>query len=150
MATGTVIAVLSLITAVAGTAVSIKQNRQAADEREKSEDLDRRQLDIENQKRVTQSIEKARIARGQQIAAANAAGASDSSGLAGGLSSASTQLAANVGFAQQVSDQNRFSNRLISRANKFTARANTSTAIASLPSSFGFDPASSAELLRNT
>lgn len=144
------LAIIAIITAVAGSAVSIKQNRQAQDEAEKSEDLDRRQIDIENQRRIRLSIEQARIARGQQEAAANAAGASDSSGLAGGRSSATTQLSANVGFAQQVAGQNKRSNRLLSRANRFTSRANTAAAIGALPSSFGFDPASSAKLLRES
>lgn len=133
------VAVLSLIIGAAGTASSINSQKKAVKAQEKSEDINARQTDLENQRRVRQSVEKARVERAQVLAAATVAGTGESSALAGGLGSAATAEASNVGFARQTAEANAAANRQIGKANKFGAQANTATAIANLPSQFGID-----------
>lgn len=141
-------AVIGLVVSAAGTGASVRQSRKAADEAEKAGDIERRQADIENQRRIRQSIEQARIQRAQVLAAGLEQGGQDSSGLLGGLGSAQSQLASNVGFANQVAGANRSVNRRLSASQSAAARGQTFQQIGALPGAFGFDAASSAEILR--
>lgn len=133
------VAIIGLIVGAAGTASSIRSQKKATQAQEKSEDINRRQTDLENQRRIRQSVERARVERAQVLAAATVAGTGESSALAGGLGSAATQEAGNVGFARQAAEANARSNRLIGKANRFGAQANTAQAIGNLPGQFGID-----------
>lgn len=133
------VAIIGLIVGAAGTASSIRSNKKAQQAQEKSDDINQRQTDLENQRRIRQSVEQARVERAKVIASATVSGTSDGSAVAGGLGSAATQNAANVGFARQAAEANASANRQIGKARGFTTRANTAQAIGNLPSQFGID-----------
>lgn len=131
-------AITSAIFAVIGTGVSISQQRKASKAADTADKLKNRQNDLENKRRINKAVEDAKIARANALASAGAAGVQDSSPLQGALGSADTQLASNVGFAQQTAGANAQANRLIAGANRDLNRASTFQAIGQLPQQFGF------------
>ena len=96
MPTATTIAILGATAAVAGTAVSIKQGKEASA-------ATRRQQGLSARRSQRQAIREAQIRRAQSQVQAGAMGVTGGSGLAGGQASLSSQLGSNIGFAGQMS-----------------------------------------------
>lgn len=94
-----VIAAIAGVTAVAGTAVSINQQKKAAA-------ATRRQQGLSARRSQRQAIREAQIRRAQGQVQAGAMGVTGGSGLAGGQASLSSQLGGNLGFAGQMSGLN--------------------------------------------
>lgn len=137
---------IALAVTVAGTAVSI--NRQNASQRKQREaqKVSAAQAAIENQRRIREALAAARQDRAGLIAAGFGAGLGfESSPIQGGLGAQATQVASNVGFAKQNQAFSANINRSLQQANRNASRASQFAAIASLPNSFGFDPASAVD-----
>ena len=96
MPTATTIAILGATAAVAGTAVSIKQGKEASKAQARQQGLSARRSQ-------RQAIREAQIRRAQSQVQAGAMGVTGGSGLAGGQASLSSQLGGNLGFAGQMS-----------------------------------------------
>lgn len=91
-----VIAAIAGVAAVAGTAVSINQQKKASA-------ASRRQQGLSARRSQRQAIREAQIRRAQSQVQAGAMGVTGGSGLAGGQSSLSSQLGGSLGFAGQMS-----------------------------------------------
>lgn len=135
-------AAASTAAAVGGTVASIQQSRRAQRAQEKAASVDRAQAEIANQRAIRQQIIRSRAQQAQLQAQGVATGTTDSSSQAGGIGSAQTQTAANVGFARQTQAAGRAVNELTTRASGYQGRAATFGAVANLPTQFGFDPSS--------
>ena len=128
-----------LAVAIGGTAVSVSQSRQAADEADKARQLSQRQADIANQRRISQSIERNRVAKAAVLAGGQAQiGGFGSSGIQGGVGAATTQAASNIGFAQTINAANRGINDALGNQQTALSRASTAGAVAALPGQLGF------------
>lgn len=99
----TTLATIGLVTSVVGTvgglAMQAKANsaqRKAIQEQQKGEQARYRM-------EQRQAIRRAQIQRAQMIASAGAAGATDTSGLSGGISSIGSQLGSGLGYASMQS-----------------------------------------------
>lgn len=88
--------VIAAIATVAGTAVSINQQKKASA-------AQRRQQGLSARRSQRQAIREAQIRRAQSQVQAGAMGVTAGSGLAGGQASLSSQLGGNLGFAGQMS-----------------------------------------------
>lgn len=139
MAASTAALIASAVIAAGGTAASISQQRKSQRAQEKASAVDRAQAEIANQRAIRQQIIRSRAQQAQLQAQGIATGTSDTSAQAGGLGSAQTQAAANVGFARQSQAAGRAVNELTSRASSAQGRAATFGAVAALPGQFGFD-----------
>ena len=91
-----VIAAIAGVAAVAGTAVSINQQKKASAAQARQQGLSARRSQ-------RQAIREAQIRRAQSQVQAGAMGVTGGSGLAGGQASLSSQLGSNIGFAGQMS-----------------------------------------------
>lgn len=145
MATGGAIAALAV--SAIGTGVSVSQQRKAQRAEEKRDAVGEAQAQLENQRNIRQAIAASRLQQAQVQAAGQASGGTGSSGLAGGLGSAQTQVASNIGFARQTAAANSAINRQTGLASQALAAGATAQAIGGLPAQFGFDPKSSAKVL---
>ncbi len=96
VAKATIAAVVGATAAVAGTAVSIKQGKEASA-------ATRRQQGLSARRSQRQAIREAQIRRAQSQVQAGAMGVTAGSGLAGGQASLSSQLGGSLGFAGQMS-----------------------------------------------
>lgn len=115
-----VIAAIAGVAAVAGTAVSINQQKKAAA-------ATRRQQGLSARRSQRQAIREAQIRRAQSQVQAGAMGVTGGSGLAGGQASLSSQLGGSLGFAGQMSG-------LSQQISMAQSRAQTAGAIAGLGS----------------
>ncbi len=118
MPTATTIAILGATAAVAGTAVSIKQGKEASA-------ATRRQQGLSARRSQRQAIREAQIRRAQSQVQAGAMGVTGGSGLAGGQASLSSQLGGSLGFAGQMSG-------LSQQISMAQSRAQTAGAVAGL------------------
>lgn len=118
MPTATTIAILGATAAVAGTAVSIKQGKEASA-------ATRRQQGLSARRSQRQAIREAQIRRAQSQVQAGAMGVTGGSGLAGGQASLSSQLGGSLGFAGQMSG-------LSQQITMAQSRAQTAGAVAGL------------------
>lgn len=118
MPTATTIAILGATAAVAGTAVSIKQGKEASA-------ATRRQQGLSARRSQRQAIRESQIRRAQSQVQAGAMGVTAGSGLAGGQASLSSQLGSNIGFAGQMSG-------LSQQISMAQSRAQTAGAVADL------------------
>ncbi len=91
-----VITAIAGVAAVAGTAVSINQQKKASA-------ASRRQQGLSARRSQRQAIREAQIRRAQSQVQAGAMGVTGGSGLAGGQASLSSQLGGSLGFAGQMS-----------------------------------------------
>jgi len=89
-------AVVGATAAVAGTAVSINQQKKVSA-------ATRRQQGLSARRSQRQAIREAQIRRAQSQVQAGAMGVTGGSGLAGGQASLSSQLGGSLGFAGQMS-----------------------------------------------
>lgn len=90
------LAVIGAVSAVAGTALSYTAQKKAADSAQKQQDLNTRRSN-------RMAIREAQIKRAQAQNAAALSGAGGGSGIAGGVSSLSSQLGSGLGFSTQMS-----------------------------------------------
>ena len=123
---------------IGGTVAGNLQQRRAVRKQERSEQLNRSQAQVENQRRIRLAVSQARVDRAATIAQAEASGAGGSSSVAGALGSQRSQLASNAGFAQATAQANARSNALIGSSNRDLNRAGSFAALAGLPEQFGF------------
>lgn len=132
------LAAISLIVTIGGTAATVVQQRKAAKESRRAQNLQVRQAEIENQRRIRQAIAAGRADRARTVAAGQAqVGGFGGSAQLGAIGAADTQLASNVGFARQTQAFNASINRALQRASQATQRAGEFQAIAGLPAQFG-------------
>ena len=110
--------VIAAIATVAGTAVSIKQGKEASA-------ATRRQQGLSARRSQRQAIREAQIRRAQSQVQAGAMGVTGGSGLAGGQASLSSQLGGSLGFAGQMSG-------LSQQISMAQSRAQTAGAVAGL------------------
>lgn len=113
-----VIAAIAGVAAVAGTAVSINQQKKASA-------AQRLQQGLSARRSQRQAIREAQILRAQSQVQAGAMGVTAGSGLAGGQASLSSQLGSNIGFAGQMSG-------LSQQISMAQSRAQTAGAVADL------------------
>ena len=113
-----VIAAIAGVAAVAGTAVSINQQKKAIK-------ATRRQQGLSARRSQRQAIRESQIRRAQSQVQAGAMGVTAGSGLAGGQASLSSQLGSNIGFAGQMSG-------LSQQISMAQSRAQTAGAVADL------------------
>lgn len=130
---------LSLAVTVGATGVSVAQSRISQSEERRAQRLRQRQASVENQRSIRQAIAASRQQQASQIAQAGEIGF-ESSAIQGGLGAATTQVAANVGFARQTDAFNRGINSRLQASSRAAGRASTFQAVAGLPTQFGFDP----------
>lgn len=113
-----VIAAIAGVAAVAGTAVSINQQKKASA-------AQRLQQGLSARRSQRQAIRESQIRRAQSQVQAGAMGVTAGSGLAGGQASLSSQLGSNIGFAGQMSG-------LSQQISMAQSRAQTAGAVADL------------------
>lgn len=92
----TAIAVAGLAISAAGAVGQANAKKDASKASREAEDIRRREMELENRRRMTQLIRTAATARAQSIASASARGATFSSLAEGGLGSIQSQAGANV------------------------------------------------------
>ena len=132
--------VISAGVAVAGTAVSIHQNRQAAKDQEKAQDVQQRIAEVEEQRKRALALRQARIQRARIENIAAQTGTSGSSGETGALQSISNQTNANLSFldvTSQLANQATAYNRSAARRQSNAATAGAITDVASQYADFG-------------
>jgi hypothetical protein len=88
--------VASAVVGAVGTAVSISQQRKAAD-------LQQKQQAVETRRSQRQAIREAQIRRAQITQSSVAGGSNLGSGLAGGMSSIGSQIGSSLGYSTQMS-----------------------------------------------
>lgn len=125
--------VVLAVVAVAATAYSISEQRQAAKEQKKANEAQNRITERRNSKERLDAIRKARV----QAAEATNIGAiggfsTDSSGAAGVTGSIVSQTEANKNFLAQNSQDSAAAFKASQRAIDFTTSANTASGVASL------------------
>lgn len=92
--------------AIAGTAASIQQSRQAGKAAERQARAEQRRAEIQNVRSTRQAIREARLAQGSLVSQGALSGTMGSSGLAGGLSSVSAQLGGNLNYIASIAEEN--------------------------------------------
>lgn len=108
--------VASAIAGVVGTVASVSAQKKAAD-------LANKQQALQNRRSQRQALREAQIRRAQATSASVAGGSNFGSGLAGGLSSLSSQLGSNMGYAAQMSGLNAGISNLEQKAKSMSAAA---------------------------
>jgi hypothetical protein len=131
---------ISVAAAVGGTAASVHQSNVAQKREKRAQRLKQRQDAVANNRRIRQALADSRLAQAQVINAGQAQiGGFDSSGLAGGVGSAQTQVASNIGFSRQTTAFNSAIGGQLQSANRARSNAQTFGQIAQLPTAFGRD-----------
>lgn len=92
-------AIVAAVTAVAGTAVSIQQGNKAARAGRQAAAVQKRQQQAEAARSRRSALREAQMKRAQARVRAEAVGGAGGSGVAGGLSSLSSQVGSGLGFA---------------------------------------------------
>jgi hypothetical protein len=83
--------------------VSIGATVSSANQAKKANKLQQRQQEVQSAASRRAAIREMQIKRAQTVAGAQAAGASYGSGMAGGLSSLSSQVGSNLGYSTEMS-----------------------------------------------
>lgn len=128
MATATIATIATIASAVVGIGTGIYsfvQGRQAA---KKQREAARKQAEIQRiqeRRRRRQEIRRQRIARAQLLNVGTQLGVGDSSGVAGGLGSLSSQLGASQGYASTVAGLSQEITALTASAANNISMANT-------------------------
>jgi hypothetical protein len=129
------------VAAVGGTAASIVSANAAQRSQRKADAVGRAQAQLENKRAIRQAINTGRVQRAQLSAAGqNQTGGFSSSSIQGALGSASTQEAANIGFANQTVSAGIAINRNLGKARQSLANSASFGAVAALPGQFGITP----------
>lgn len=90
-----------LVAAIGGTAVSIQQSQKAQKAGERQAAAQRQQQQAQARRSRRSAFREAQLKRAQTQARAEAVGAAEGSGVAGGLSSLRSQLGSGLGYAGQ-------------------------------------------------
>lgn len=143
MATGitaaTAIQAIAAGAAVAGTAVSIDQQRKASAASKKADAASRAAAEISTQRSNRKNIVRARVAQAQLIASGGASGITGSSSLSGAIGGVGSTAAGQRGFARTQQAGNAAFQNQQSRARGFQSNAAIAGQVANLPGQFGFD-----------
>ncbi len=97
---------LPLIIAGAATAASIYSTEKAASAASKQARAERRKAEIQNVRSVRQSIREARLAQASLESQGALSGALMGTGVAGGMSSVSSQLGGNLNYISAIAEEN--------------------------------------------
>lgn len=92
--------------AVAGTAGSIYSTNEARKASKESARAEQRRAEVQNVRNVRQAIREARLTQGSLVAQGANSGTIGSTGVAGGLSSVSSQLGSNLNYLSQIAEEN--------------------------------------------
>ena len=125
---GVVAAVVGAIGAVAQASAA----RKSAKAQEKSLELQQEQQEVNTRRSQRSNIREMQIRRAQAVSAAGGVGASFGSGIAGGVSSLSSQSGEALGFSTQMSGLSREITRYDTQAGRYASRANMFGAISGL------------------
>ena len=112
-------------TTVASTVGQIDQARRVRKAGAAQTAAEQRRADIENTYKIRQSIRQARLAQGAMTNVAAQTGGIGGSGLAGGMSSVSSQLGGNLAFMDAVAREN----NVILNSQTTSARASSNAAV---------------------
>lgn len=110
------LAVVGAVASVAGTVMSVNQQKKAAAAQQ-------RQQDLSTRRSQRQAIREAQIRRAQTMASAQGLGAAGGSGVAGGITSLNSQLGGALGFSTEMSGLSKEISVASSRANTYGAIA---------------------------
>lgn len=91
---------------VAGSAGSIYSSNQARKASKEAARAEQRRAEVQNVRNVRQAIREARLAQGSLVAQGANAGTIGSTGVAGGLSSVSSQLGSNLNYLSSIAEEN--------------------------------------------
>lgn len=117
---GPVLGVVAAVSGVVGAVATVKSARAAKDAGE----LQARQERVATQRSQRQAIREAQIRRAQTLASSQGFGALDSSGVAGGVSSLSSQLGSTLGFSTEMSGLSQRITKLRTKADTYSALGN--------------------------
>jgi hypothetical protein len=99
--------------AVVGTVASIsaskkaeKENKRAAEQQRLAYQAEQRRAEVQNVRSIRQQVRAARMAQGQMTNTAALTGGLGGSGLAGGMAAVGGQTAGNLGYMQDIAQQN--------------------------------------------
>lgn len=121
--------------AVAGTAYSVHEQRQARKEQRQANARAARIEAVRGQRERARALQANRIASADVFAASANAGVAGSSGVQGSLASFGTQAAVNFNFAEQVDTLNQERMRFLDRADAASTRAGYGSQVAGLATS---------------
>lgn len=127
--TATIIAVGA---AAGGTAYSIDQQKAAERDQERASAIQRKIQDAKTQRERRKSVREARMSKANVEAGAQASGTSNTSSAVTGVGSIGTQLADNLSFLDQVTDQTNQISLFEEKASKSLRRAKDGEAVGSL------------------
>lgn len=116
-----------------------RAQRAAIDEQRAAREAQQRQQRLRQQRERREFIRQSRIKRAQIVSAGAAQGATESSGVAGGLGSLQTRTAAGLGFlnaseslANEANQRTLNAEQFLGQANIFGTQAATSSSVANL------------------
>lgn len=114
------------------TGVSIQQQRKAAKAQERATEVQERIQNVKAARQRREQIRQARIARAQILASGQAAGTSQSSSVAGGVSDVSTQFGSNVNFLNTVQTLSEKQGDFLTKASRASTNAQTASQLSGL------------------
>jgi hypothetical protein len=124
-----------ITTAVIGTERSISAQREAKQESQRAASVQQTQFkeeqkkaDIQNVRSVREQIRATRLAQSSMVNQAALTGGMGGSALAGGVSSAGSQLSGNLSYMEQISQQNTVIGGLAAEAAGYQANAAAASA----------------------
>lgn len=97
---------MPLAIAVAAAGASIYSSNQARKASKEAARAEQRRAEVQNVRNVRQAIREARLAQGSLVAQGANAGTIGSTGVAGGLSSVSSQLGSNLNYLSSIAEEN--------------------------------------------
>ena len=133
------LAVIGAVTSVAGTVMSVNQQKKAVAAQNRQAQLQQRQQELATRRSQRQAIREAQILRARAAASTQALGGAGGSGAAGGASSLTSQVGGSLGFSTQMSGLSRDIGIAGSAANAATAKAQTFGSLASFGGSLFTD-----------
>ena len=95
-----------LAAAIAGTAGSIYSTQQAGRAAQRQGEAEQRRAEVQNVRSVRQSIREARLAQASLQSQGALSGALMGTGVAGGMSSVSSQLGGNLNYIASIAEEN--------------------------------------------
>lgn len=104
MGTGLEIALFAA--SVIGTAASINEQQRARKQSKRAMEAEQRKADLENVRQARESVRRARLAQATIINQGATSGTLLGSGVAGGVASAGSQMAGNLGFMSDIAKEN--------------------------------------------
>jgi len=126
------VAVAALITAAAGTALSITESRRARKQQKRAAQVSARRRALESRKATVAGIEDARQMIGTVQNVAGLTGAQGGSGAQGSVGSLMTQMGTNATFNQQLLQFSKRQEQYMQKAMDAQYKAQTFSAIAGL------------------